>query len=161
MRRKKVWIILGSVCIAMGLLVLVGLNTPGVLKPRMLGGPVAIHKVTTNPPKHGLLGVGFQDPAKPPLTIQSVLKGSGAATAGLQPGDVIVSAGGATTPDYSAIQRVLKRLDPGDEITLNVGRGSNSMQFKVRLMSFAEIAALREQEFLEQQELNEPAREEE
>lgn len=159
MRRKKVWIISGGVCVAIGLLVLFGLNSPGKVKSRMLGGPIAIRKVTTNPPKHGLLGVGFQD-EKAPLTIESVLKGSGASTAGLQPGDVIVSVGGTATPNYSALQGVLKRLNPGDEVTLRVERESNLMQIKVRLMSFAEIVALREQEFLEQQASKEPPPEE-
>jgi S1-C subfamily serine protease len=111
--------------------------------PRTLGGPVAL--VKGEPPKHGFLGIEFTGTTVP-LTIQSVVKGSGAADAGLQPGDVVISAGSAEQPDLAALQRVIQASAPGEELRVRVGRGPDEMEIRVRLISFTDMIVLRERE---------------
>jgi S1-C subfamily serine protease len=95
--RRKGWFIVAGICgmtaillVGLGLVFLASRAYQRLTAPRTLGGPVAI--VKGDPPKHGFLGIDFVAPAAP-LTVRQVFEGSGAARAGLQPGDVIVSAG--------------------------------------------------------------------
>jgi S1-C subfamily serine protease len=81
-----------------------------------------------------------------PLTVRSVLDGSGAAQAGLRPGDVIVSAGPEQKPDLSALRRLLQGTVPGDEFPLAIRRGRREIELRVQLISFGEHFVLRERE---------------
>jgi serine protease Do len=108
-----------------------------------MAAPVAI--VRGQPPKHGFLGILFTGKTAP-LTIQSVVKGSGAADAGLQPGEVIISAGPVEKPDMAALQRVIQTSAPGEELLVKVGRGPDEMEIRVRLISFTDMIVLDERE---------------
>jgi S1-C subfamily serine protease len=101
--------------------------------------------VQGDPPKHGFLGVSFA-PASAPLTIQSVVQGSGAAEAGLQPGDVILAAGSTEKPDEAAMQRVVRASVPGQELLLKARRGLDEMEVRVKLISFTDLIVLSERE---------------
>ena len=101
--------------------------------------------VAGDPPKRGFLGVDFEAPAAP-LTVRSVLDGSGAARAGLRPGDIIVSAGPEQQPDLAALRRLLEGTVPGAEFPLGIRRGRREIELKVRLISYGECFVLRERE---------------
>jgi S1-C subfamily serine protease len=110
-----------------------------------LGGPVAL--VKGDAPKHGFLGVDFESTAAEPLTIATVFNGSGAAEAGLRSGDVILAAGAVSLPDLAALQRVIERSKPGEEVFLKVRRGTEELEVRVRLISFAEFVVLRQRAY--------------
>ena len=110
-------------------------------RPRTMGGVVAVGRGET--PKHGFLGVEFTGTAAP-LTIRNVVAGTAAEQAGLQPGDVIVSAGVADDPDLAAIQREVVKHAPGDVLSVTVRRGGELKTVQIRLMSFDEFMRLRQ-----------------
>jgi S1-C subfamily serine protease len=56
--------------------------------------------------------------------IVAVTGGGPADRAGLRPGDVIKSVGGAQTPDATALSEALAAARPGDQVTLTVIRGA-------------------------------------
>jgi S1-C subfamily serine protease len=110
-------------------------------RPTYLSGPIGIVKGRGEMPQHGFMGIAVEAPDVP-LIVQSVLPGSGAADAGLQPGDTILSIGSISSPDWEALQRVAQSASPGDEIPLLIQRESQDIQLTVRLMSFLEMAQL-------------------
>jgi serine protease Do len=59
---------------------------------------------------------------------------SPAKNAGLQPGDVIVSADGKATDRVSTLQRIIRGHKPGDTVTLEVMRFGEKKSFKVKLI---------------------------
>ena len=59
---------------------------------------------------------------------------SPAKNAGLQPGDVIVSADGKATDRVSTLQRIIRGHKPGDTVTLEVMRFGEKKAFKVKLI---------------------------
>jgi len=59
---------------------------------------------------------------------------SPAKEAGVQPGDVIVSADGKTTDRVSTLQRIIRGHKPGDTVTLEVMRFGEKKSFKVKLV---------------------------
>jgi S1-C subfamily serine protease len=145
----RFWTILGAlVATLLVSLAISRLAFPTLWQPTTLKGPIAI--MDGHSPKHGFLGVEFQTPTTSttipsmPLTIGSVVDGSGAAEAGLRPGDIVVSIGRAQQPDYEALQKQLQLTSPGDEILLTFRRGSTDRQVRVRLASFVELIGVRE-----------------
>ena len=70
----------------------------------------------------GIVGRDVTDPTRLPARIATVAEGSAAASAGLRPGDVIVSADGRATPTFSSLQAIIKAA-PGRVLTLRVQRG--------------------------------------
>ncbi len=145
---RKAWLIVVAVCgglvvLLVALLAVFTFLFPGAWGYRTLGGPVAVMKGA--PPKHGFLGVDFAPGPGGPPTIQNVIEGSGAAEAGLQPGDVILAAGNVGTPDLPSLRRVVEATVPGDELTLKIRRGSDEKELRVRLISFTDVIVHREQ----------------
>jgi S1-C subfamily serine protease len=65
--------------------------------------------------------------------VVDVVPGGPAATAGIQPGDVIVSVDGQETPSADALGAVLAELEPGDTVPVVVLRGGNEQEVKVTL----------------------------
>src|SRR5258705_629290 len=59
---------------------------------------------------------------------------SPAKDAGMQPGDVIVSADGKATDRVSTLQRIIRGHKPGDTVTLEVMRFGEEKSFKVKLI---------------------------
>lgn len=65
--------------------------------------------------------------------VQSLVPDSAADEAGLEPGDVITAVNGQPTPDSAAVGAVIRRLAPGDEITISVLREGESLEVKATL----------------------------
>jgi putative serine protease PepD len=59
--------------------------------------------------------------------IVAVTDGGPADQAGLRPGDVIGSVGPAPTPDASALSQALAAGRPGEQVTVDVTRGTQGM----------------------------------
>ncbi len=67
------------------------------------------------------------------VVVGQIQPGSPAATAGLQPRDVITEVDGQTLKGDSALAEVITAHKPGDNVTLTVLRGSQQMSVKVTL----------------------------
>jgi serine protease Do len=67
-------------------------------------------------------------------------QGSPAEKAGIEIGDVIVSAGGQTIDQVNTLQRVIRGFKPGDNVDLDVMRFGQKKSFKVRLAEPTEVA---------------------
>jgi len=82
-----------------------------------------------NPAIAAQLGVQAQDGA----VIGQVVPGSPAATAGLQPRDIITAIDGQQLQGESALAEAINRHKPGDTISLSVLRGRQQVTVQVRL----------------------------
>lgn len=67
------------------------------------------------------------------VLVRTVVEGSGAARAGIRPGDVIVAVGGRRITTVSGFLAALRRNDPGDTVTVTIVRGGERMQVDVTL----------------------------
>jgi serine protease Do len=68
--------------------------------------------------------------------------GSPAAKAGMEVGDIVITAAGQPVDQVSSLQRIIRGFKPGDVVDLEVMRpGSGKKTFKVRLAEPAEIPA--------------------
>jgi S1-C subfamily serine protease len=68
------------------------------------------------------------------VAVVEVEKGGGAAAAGIQAGDLILSVNGTATPDQTALSSVLANLDPGDSVKVEVQKPDGSKkQVQVKL----------------------------
>ena len=67
------------------------------------------------------------------IVIRRLSNGTPASEAGLQTDDVIQSINGNEVNYSSAMRRVLSKLKPGDWVDLNVQRGSQELQLRVKL----------------------------
>jgi S1-C subfamily serine protease len=106
--------------------------------------PIADQLVATGKVVHPYLGISYV-PLNPALSAQngisvpygayitSVVPGSPAAQAGLQPGDVITAIDGTEIQSDSALAQILSGDKPGDTVTLTVLRGSQTLTVKVTL----------------------------
>ena len=65
--------------------------------------------------------------------VQSLVPDSAAADAGLEPGDVIVSVNGEETPDSASVGAIIRRLAPGDEVTMEVVRDGEPVEVTATL----------------------------
>jgi S1-C subfamily serine protease len=65
--------------------------------------------------------------------VMSVIAGTGAATAGIKQGDVIVALNGTTITSAQDVTGVLSGLHPGDTITLKIVRGTKDLTVRVTL----------------------------
>ena len=66
-------------------------------------------------------------------TVQSVMPGSAAETAGLQPGDVIIEFDDNAVDTTIDLQRMVASKNPGDEVTLQVERDGKKLELKAEL----------------------------
>lgn len=67
-------------------------------------------------------------PGAPQLVIVDVLKGSAAATAGLQPQDVITAVNGEAVSDPATLHKLVNSARPGESMTLTIVRGEAAPQ---------------------------------
>jgi S1-C subfamily serine protease len=65
--------------------------------------------------------------------VMSVIAGTGAATAGLKQGDVIVGVNGTAITSAQDLTSVLSGLHPGDTVTLKIVRGTKHLTVRVTL----------------------------
>ncbi len=65
--------------------------------------------------------------------VRSVVDDSGAAEAGVQAGDVVVAVNGQDTPDSASVGAIIRELDAGDEITITVVRGGQTIELAATL----------------------------
>jgi S1-C subfamily serine protease len=106
--------------------------------------PIADQLVATGHASHPYLGVQ-QIPLNPVIasrlgtTVKSgvviveVGPGTPAATAGLQPRDIISAIDGTAVTDDSAFAKIIDSHKPGDTIALNVTRGRQTVELKAKL----------------------------
>jgi serine protease Do len=94
--------------------------------------------------ERGWLGVGISQDDNGRTIIGSVDKDSPAELAKLQSGDVVLKIGGrdVTSPDVLAGE--IRRMKPGQEVTLKIERDGQPLDVKVKLGEFAEEDAMRE-----------------
>jgi S1-C subfamily serine protease len=83
-------------------------------------------------PTPGYLGAEFVR-NKNDLTIEGVFISSPAAVSGLTSGNVIVALEGTKVSTRDELGAFLRKKRPGDEVTLTVQRGSESVALKVKL----------------------------
>jgi serine protease Do len=94
--------------------------------------------------ERGWLGVGIAQDDQGRTIIGSVDRESPAELAKLQPGDMVLKIGGrdVTSPDILAGE--IRRMKPGQEVTLKIERDGRPLDVKVKLGEFAEEDAMRE-----------------
>jgi predicted metalloprotease with PDZ domain len=83
--------------------------------------------------KGALLGVGSTTDGTAPAVVRSVEPGSAAAAAGIQVGDVIQKFNGEAVANFKALTLKIGDHHAGDEVALEVLRGTQPMEFKVKL----------------------------
>jgi S1-C subfamily serine protease len=72
--------------------------------------------------------------------VLDVFQGSAADRAGLEPGDVITGINGATVSTPEDVARIIRRLDPGDVITIEFRRAGSAQSSDVALGTRADAA---------------------
>ena len=91
------------------------------------------------PPDQPMLGIRLNPSDKEGALVQRVEDGSPARAAGVQVGDVIIKLNGEGIPDGDAlISQVIKRK-PGDEVTLTVERGDQTLELKAKLVAAKDL----------------------
>jgi regulator of sigma E protease len=78
----------------------------------------------------GVIGHDITDPSAIPARVASVSAGSAAAHAGVQPGDVVVSAGGHSVANFSELQAQIAPA-PGRPLAVVVQRGAQSLSLTI------------------------------
>jgi len=84
----------------------------------------------------GLLGITVSPKGtalRSGVLIAAVLPNTGAAAAGLKPGDLITSADDSSISNLDELRRILKGKHPGDVLTLEIIRGTKTKTIKVIL----------------------------
>ncbi|HEY7428919.1 MAG TPA: PDZ domain-containing protein [Gemmataceae bacterium] len=97
-----------------------------------LGGQLLGTKASPDVRLRGFLGVELKDGDDNPV-VQSVLADGPAAKAGLKAGDQITHVQDRLVLDTEDVQRFVRRLNPGDNLTLTVQRGKDKKDITVQL----------------------------
>ena len=71
--------------------------------------------------------------------VSEVAKDSPADQAGVKPGDIITKVDGKSVSDSAALLSLITQRKPGDEITLTVTRGDESLQLKAKVVAAKDI----------------------
>ena len=82
---------------------------------------------------HAYLGVSTEDASGAGAQVGAVTSGGPAASAGLQPGDVITSLGGKPVDDSTALSTLVDEYKPGDSVELKLSRGGQQKTLSVKL----------------------------
>jgi serine protease Do len=85
-----------------------------------------------DPDKSGFLGVSLSL-AEGGVKIEQVTSGSGAATARLQVGDIILSADGKAVKDVPGLQAIIGGHKPNDKVKLKIRRGTEEKEITAKL----------------------------
>ena len=120
----------------------VGMPTAIVRYAQGIGFAVAVDTVKqvlpelvrTGKVSHAWLGIAYATrPQDNAVVIQDVRRGSPAAKAGLQAGDVIAAIGGRKVGSADDVARVIRPLRPGETLTLTIARQGQTQKISVRL----------------------------
>jgi serine protease Do len=65
--------------------------------------------------------------------IESVYPGSPAEQSGMQGGDVIIEFEGSPVKNFSDLSAAVEKTEPGDEVTLKVKRGEETVELKMTI----------------------------
>jgi hypothetical protein len=94
----------------------------------------AMPHVTIDYRRGGLLGVGSIGGDKTgPASVGHVQPDSAAAQAGIQVGDIITTFQGEPVQNFESLTKMIGKHAQGDEVSLQVLRGSQTIEFKVKL----------------------------
>ena len=85
-----------------------------------------------------VLGVTLEEKSKK-LRVTEIHEKSGAKTAGMKTGDIIVAAAGKKVADREALGKVVAKLRVGDDLDLTVQRDGKKIEMKVRLAGRADL----------------------
>ena len=115
-------------------------------RPRNLGGPVRIVARSRGPAlTHGFLGVEFQEQAAP-ITVERVIRGTGAEQAGMRPGDVIVALDDQATPSMEDAMPIIQASKPNSILRVTIQRDGREQELQVRLIGAAQMVELQERD---------------
>jgi putative serine protease PepD len=95
---------------------------------------IADQLITSGKAEHALLGI-LPTNAANGAKIQSVSAGTAAADAGLKAGDVITSVDGTSVDSSAQLRAIIAAHQPGDKITVTIGRGESTKTVDVTLGS--------------------------
>ena len=93
---------------------------------------IASQLISTGKAEHALLGVSPAS-ATGGVKVSTVQPGTGAAKAGLQPGDVITVVDGAAITSPEQLRAIIESHKPGEQVTVKVRRGGGTKTFTVTL----------------------------
>ncbi|MCW5935691.1 MAG: PDZ domain-containing protein [Fimbriimonadaceae bacterium] len=108
-----------------------GMTVAYTLSPKVLRRVVEGFQSPGHVVHHPSVGLLFTASAyKPGAQVESVTPGSGAAKAGILPGDLIVEANGKTVRDPAGLASILFDLEIGDSLKLQVVRGQSRLSLE-------------------------------
>ncbi|HXY95092.1 MAG TPA: trypsin-like peptidase domain-containing protein [Acidimicrobiia bacterium] len=101
-----------------------GVPVPGLAVPIAVADDVSRQLEATGKVIHGWVGATAEDSPDPPgAKIVSIVPGSPAAQAKLEPGDVVTRAGGQPVTSYGDFMAAWRGRNPGDSLSVVVHRG--------------------------------------
>ena len=92
-----------------------------------------------NDRSHGYLGLLFESIDEQPLIVSGCVPGSGAESADIRAGDLLIDIDGHSNPTFRQIHQVVAKLEPGDEIVATVERNNTSLSIRFSLISFDDV----------------------
>jgi putative serine protease PepD len=109
----------------------------GFCVPIDIAEQVADSLVAGQPVEFGYLGIEGGDAAgdQPGALIAAVQPGSPAADGGLEDGDLVTAVDGDALTGFGDLGVIIRRHEPGDELTLTVQRGGEEQEVTVTLGS--------------------------
>jgi S1-C subfamily serine protease len=117
-----------------------GNDTIGLFVPAPLAEGVALELAKTHHVDHGWLGVECADPVAPGVAqtaqgaeVTTILPGSPALDAGLEPGDIVVGVDAHKVDSVADLQERLYTVAPGTTVRLQVERGAGQTVVTVKL----------------------------
>jgi putative serine protease PepD len=107
----------------------------GFAVPSNTVSSIASQLISTGKAQHALLGVSVKTAASGGVTVSAVSAGSGAASAGLKAGDVIIAVNGTKVTTAEKLRAIIAGDKPGDKITLTITRNGSSQTLAATLGS--------------------------
>jgi serine protease Do len=90
-------------------------------------------------PDQPMLGVGLSPSDQEGALVEKVEDGSPARAAGVQAGDLIIKLNGEGIADGPGLAAQVIKRKPGDEITLTVARGDQTLELKAKLVAAKDL----------------------
>jgi putative serine protease PepD len=105
----------------------------GFAIPSNLVGRIAHEIIAGQPVKHSYVGVELSPSSTNGAQVSSVASGSPAASAGIQPGDLVTAINGQAIDSTEQFIATVDNYAPGKQITLTVKRGGQTLNIKLTL----------------------------